>query len=282
MTQASRYDYLTIGHISRDVVPMNLSESGYDIGGTVSFSGRIAKALGCRTAILTSVGPDMDASAAIPDCIVEVVPAPETTSFSNIYYPEGRKQIVHSLAGWVSADHVPPSWRDTAIVHLGPITNQIDPNLVYAFPNSLIGITPQGWMREWGDDGEVKQIPMMHADILLPNADAVVIGVEDLYDPAHLAHLRSLSKLLVMTLSADGCIVFHGDQETHVPAPQVTEVNATGAGDTFATAFFVHLWRTKGNILESAEFANRIASASVAQPDLIAKVNRIQTLLASE
>ena len=86
MTQASRYDYLTIGHISRDVVPMNLSESGYDIGGTVSFSGRIAKALGCRTAILTSVGPDMDASAAIPDCIVEVVPAPETTSFSNIWF----------------------------------------------------------------------------------------------------------------------------------------------------------------------------------------------------
>lgn len=282
MTQSSRYDYLTIGHISRDVVPVELSETGYDIGGTVSFSGRIAKALGCRTAILTSVGPDMDASAAIPDCIVEVVPSAKTTSFSNIYYPEGRKQIVHSLAGWISAEHVPATWRDTPIVHLGPITNQVDPNLVYAFPNSLIGLTPQGWMREWGADGEVTQIPMAHADILLPNADAVIIGVEDLYDPSHLAYLRSLSKLLIMTLSADGCIIFQGDEETHVPTPQVTEVNATGAGDTFATAFFVHLWRTNGNILKSAEFANRIASASVAQPDLIAKVNRIQTLLASE
>ena len=282
MTQASRYDYLTIGHISRDVVPIELSKSGYDIGGTVSFSGRIAKALGCRTAILTSAGSDLDASAAIPDCLVEVVPSAETTSFSNIYYPEGRKQIVHSLAGWISAEHVPPSWRDTPIVHLGPITTQVDPNLVYAFPNSLIGLTPQGWMRTWGDDGLVEQVPMMYPDILLPNADAVVIGKEDLYDQSHLAYLRSLSKLLIMTLSADGCIIFQGENEMHVPAPQVTEVNATGAGDTFATAFFVHLWRTKGNVLESAEFANKIASASVAQPDLIAKVHRIQTLLANE
>ena len=275
----SPFDYLTIGHISRDVVSLDLSPSGYSTGGTVSFSAEMAHALGCRASVLTSAADDIDAAAAIPNATVHVVPSPNTTSFSNIYKPEGRTQIVHNLAGWVTATDVPATWRDTPIVHLGPITNMIDANLVYAFPGSIVGITPQGWMREWGDDGLVKQIPLQHADILLPNAHAVIIGEEDLQDAAELAMMREKSRLLVMTRSARGCIIFAGDEVYDVPAPQVVELNATGAGDIFATAFFVRLWRSQHNILDSAEFANRIASASVTQPDLAAKVKIVNEMM---
>lgn len=277
-----QFDYLTIGHVSRDVVPLELSPTGYQVGGTVSFSGRIAHALGCRTAVLTSAAADFSVEAAIPDCAAHVVKSAETTSFSNIYTPQGRVQIVHALAGKVTPADVPKNWRDTPIVHLGPITPQIDPHLVHTFPNSLIGITPQGWMREWGDDGKVRPIPLQHADILLPNADAVIIGEEDLVNADELPRMRALSKLLVVTRSARGCTVFFADQAIDVPAPAITEVNPTGAGDTFATAFFYRLWRTGGDVVSSAEFANKIAAAAVAQPDLPEKIMTVNQMMVEE
>ena len=108
-----------------------------------------------------------------------------------------------------------------------------------------------------------------------------MISIEDLPDQAYLAHLKRLSKLLIMTLSKNGCMIFCGDDEMHVPAPQATEVNATGAGDIFATAFFVHLWRTASSVTQSAEFANQVASASVTEPNLNSKIEHIQTNFAS-
>ncbi len=276
------FDYLTIGHISRDIVPDDDgSPSGrYAVGGTVAFSAEMAYALGCRTAVLTSAAADIDVATAIPDATVAVVPAEQTTTFQNIYQPEQRIQYVHQVAAWLSADHLPSAWRSTPIVHLGPITPQVDPQLVTAFPDSVIGLTPQGWMRDWDSDGRVRPVGMRHADILLPAADAVVIGEEDLCDAAELENIRSRSKLLVMTRGARGCIIFSGDEQYEVPAPTVVEVNATGAGDIFATAFFVQLWRSQHNILDSAEFANKIASAAVTQPDLPAKVALVNKLMA--
>ncbi len=268
----TKFDYLTIGHVSQDVVSTTLDSSGFSVGGTVSFAAQVADALGCRAAVLTSAAPDFDAAAAIPDATVAVVDSAETTSFSNIYTESGRKQIVHSLADPISAEHIPQGWNSIPLVHLGPITPLIDPELIYQFPTSIIGITPQGWMRTWDDNGHIEQIPLLHRDILLPNADAVIIGEEDLTNPAELDLLRQKARLLVMTRSAAGCVVFEGENVYSVPAPKVKELNATGAGDIFATAFFIQLWRSKMNVLQSAEFANKIAAASVTQPDLAAKV----------
>jgi sugar/nucleoside kinase (ribokinase family) len=269
-------DYLVIGHVSHDVVatdPLTVTP-----GGTVSFSSQTALALGCRTAVLTSAAADFDLHAALPGSDVVCVPAAETTTFSNIYTPSGRRQIVHALAGWLSAENLPASWASASIVHLGPITDRVDPQLVYAFPNSLIGITPQGWMRSLDAEGHVHPIPLAHADVLLPNADAVVISQEDYQGDAELAHMRRLSRILVVTRGYDGCTVFRGDDIFTVPAPHVAELNPTGAGDIFATAFFVQLQRSGGDIQQAAEFANLIASESVTQPDLAAKVRLIFTL----
>lgn len=275
MTSDAPFDYLAIGHISRDIVPPAIAPAGYTLGGTVAFSGRVAHALGCRTAVLTSVGPALDAAAALPDCTVAVVPAAASTAFENIYTPTGRRQIVHMVAAPLTVDDLPPTWRNIPIVHLGPITPQVDPQLVCAFPNSVIGLTPQGWMRAWDADGVVRPIALPHAALLLPRADAVIIGEEDLHAPDELERLRALSRLLVMTRSARGCTVFHAGAVYDVPAPVVVEVNPTGAGDIFATAFLVRLQRSGGDFLAAAAFANAIAAASVAAPTLAAKIRVI-------
>lgn len=282
MIKGGQIEYLVVGHVSRDIVdakglePRQADE--YLMGGTVSFSSQIACALGMRTAILTSTAPDFDVQQALPTTDIVCVPAPETTTFSNIYTDSGRRQIVHALAGWLSAENLPDSWRDIPIVHLGPITNQVDPQLVNAFPNSLIGLTPQGWMRKWDENGHVYPIRMDYADILLPKADVVIISEEDLREDSDLAYMRELSRLLVVTHGYNGCVIYQDDDAIQIPAPQVEEINPTGAGDIFATAFLVEMYRSQRNVIRSAEFANLIASQSVAQPDLAFKVATIRQI----
>jgi len=270
----SHIDYLVIGHASRDLTP-----TGVQVGGTVSFSGRTAQVLGCRTAVLTSIGPDMDMTAALPHVTLHNIPAPQSTSFENVYTANGRAQTLHSLAQPITAADIPADWQRASIVHLGPVANEIDPNVIHSFSNSLVGMTPQGWLRGWADDGRIHAKPWPDAEQILPQAAAVILSREDLLDEEMLAQYRRWSPLLALTDGRRGCTIFFSDETRHFPAPQVEEVEPTGAGDIFAAAFLARLWQTAGNPWEAARFANEIAAQSVTQIGLAAKMEQISRSL---
>jgi sugar/nucleoside kinase (ribokinase family) len=59
----------------------------------------------------------------------------------------------------------------------------------------------------------------------------------------------------------------------------VQAVDATGAGDTFATAFFIRLYETR-DPWEAARFANLLAARSVTQPDVVSKMQEIRRIMA--
>ena len=134
-------------------------------------------------------------------------------------------------------------------------------------------------MRRWGDDGRVYAKPWELAEAVLPKATAVVISEEDLLDDQMLAQFRKWSELLVMTRGWDGCTIFEGDDICQIPAPQVEEVEPTGAGDIFATAFFLHYMETEGDACEAGRFANEVASQSVIHAGLDNKLIGIRTHL---
>ena len=76
------------------------------------------------------------------------------------------------------------------------------------------------------------------------------------------------AKVLVITEGARGCTVFvRGQRARYVPAPLVTEVDPTGAGDVFAAAFFIRLRETQSPY-RAAQFANGIAANSVTRAGL--------------
>ncbi|MCA9963409.1 MAG: hypothetical protein KC423_04170 [Anaerolineales bacterium] len=267
-------DYLTIGHICHDVTP-----DGLVTGGTVAYSGRTAQVLGCKTAVLTSAHPDDDWLAALGDIELCRIPAAATTTFENVYTPNGRIQTLHHVADRLLASHIPSDWMHPAILHLGPLTNEVEAEIVYQFPNSLIGLTPQGWMRRWGSDGRVFAREWPLAQTILPLATAVVLSEEDLLSPEMLTQYREWSRLLVLTRGWAGCTVFMGDENRHFPTAKVEEREFTGAGDIFAAAYFVRLHQTGGNPWAAAEFANQIASQSVTQAGIDAKMAQIQRYL---
>ena len=267
-------DYLVIGHITADLTP-----TGTLVGGTVAYSGRTAQALGCDTAVLSSAAADYDWEKALPDIQVKSIPAEHTSTFENIYTANGRRQILHHVAAPILKANVPADWQRAAIVHLGPLTNEVDPDIVDIFSNSLVGMTPQGWLRRWDEDGVVFARAWAAAERILPQAAAVILSYEDLLDDEMLEQYRQWSRLLVMTRGVQGCTVFLGDEVRQIPAPSVKQVEPTGAGDIFAAAFLYRLYQTDGNPWEAARFANKIASQSVTQTGLDAKLEAIKQVI---
>jgi ribokinase len=65
----------------------------------------------------------------------------------------------------------------------------------------------------------------------------------------------------VITLGADGAVVASADGRWHVPAPQVTPVDTTGAGDAFAGSLSARL-AAGVPLAEAVEFAVAVGSAT--------------------
>jgi hypothetical protein len=210
------------------------------------------------------------------------VNAPVTTLFENEYTPAGRRQSIHAVAGPLAAGDVPSLWTRAPMVHLGPIADEVDPGIIRLFSDSLVGVGPQGWMRRWDGDGRVRQVAWEAAAEVLSLAAVTFISLEDLADPTSLATLVALSHIFVVTAGPDGCTVYFGGEAREFPAPQVTLVDATGAGDIFAAAYLTRFHQTSGDLWEAAVFANRIAAASVTKRGLRDKIAVIRAMRLEE
>jgi hypothetical protein len=270
----SQFDYLAIGHITHDQ-----TAAGLTVGGTVAYAGRAAQALGCRTAVVTSAEESYDVAAALPEITVRHVPALQTTTFANHYNGTGRQQWLYGLAAPLAAGDIPVAWRRSAIVHLAPVAGEVDPDTIRLFTNSLVGVTPQGWLRRWDETGRVSPTRWPAAETVLPLAAAVIMSEEDLPDRAFLDLCREYARLLVLTQGPAGCTVFLAGEARSFPAPAVMAQDLTGAGDIFAAAFLIRLLQTRGNAWEAAAFANEIASESVTQDGLDAKIAHLATMV---
>jgi len=262
ITQLDPIDYLVIGHITRD-----LSQAGPKIGGTASYSALTAKAIGAKVGIVTSWGCEIPVKSLQGIKIINHQ-VENSTTFENTYTPNGRLQVIHNLADPLNNNSVPKRWLNTPIVHLGPIAGEVASELALLFPNSLVGVTPQGWLRTWDDQGHVSPTEWKQADQILTKASAIVLSTEDVGgDEEIIEEMAALSSVLVVTEGYSGARVFwHGDVR-RIHAPDVDEVDATGAGDIFATAFFIRYHKTR-NPWEAARFANLLASKSVTREGL--------------
>ena len=252
-------DYLVVGHIAADITP-----TGVQLGGTVSYSGLTARALGLRVGIVTSSGEGapLQALAGIP--IVNVTTEYSTT-FENIKTESGRKQILHHQAAPILLNHIPQVWRSAPIIHLAPIAGELDSSLAEQLSGSLIGVTPQGWMRAWDENGQVYAKAWENSDQTLRHAGAVVLSVEDVNRDLELVEeMAHRTRLLCLTEGDTGAVLYwNGDRRRFRP-PVMEEVDGTGAGDIFAAAFFVRLYQTR-DPWEAARFATQLAARSVAR-----------------
>jgi sugar/nucleoside kinase (ribokinase family) len=255
-------DYLVIGHVAHDLTP-----EGPRLGGTAAYSALVARALGLRVGIVTASGPETSLQAlnGIPIINVE---SPTSTTFENIYTEHGRVQYLRAQATRINFTNVPEAWQHASIIHLGPIANEIDAILPEAFSPTLLGLTPQGWMRQWDAESRVSRMEWDNADSALVRAGAVVISREDVAgDDELIEHMAHETRILAVTEDSAGAVLYWNGDRRRFRAPAVKEVDATGAGDVFAAAFFVRLLTTR-DPWEATRFATLLASQSVTRAGL--------------
>lgn len=250
-------DYLVIGHVAHDLTP-----EGPRLGGTAAYSALTAQALGVRVGVVTASGPETSL-APLGNIPVVSLESPNSTTFENIYTKDGRVQFLRAQATRIDFSHVPEVWRRASIIHLGPIANEMDATLPDGFSPTLLGLTPQGWMRQWDEECRVSRGEWQHADEALARAHAVVISREDVNDDHELIeHMAHQTRVLVVTEGPAGAVLYWNGDRRRFRAPEVTEVDPTGAGDVFAAAFFIRLLKTR-DPWEATRFATLIATCSV-------------------
>lgn len=269
--ESSRPDVVLVGHVTRDLETNDL-DGPYRIGGTVSFASVVAVNLGRKPTIITRAAPTTDLSELPPEAKLHVLPSPVTTTFANVYTPEGRIQYCYQQALPISVDDIPHGLREPSTALLGPLVNEIEPGVAAGFGEStLVGAVPQGWMRTWDETGRVHSKEWENCDQILPFLDVLVLSLEDIdNDLTRLDPMLEQVPLVVLTEYHDGSTVYRRNQEDSVevvkiPPRRAVERDPTGAGDVFTTAFMIRLQETNDPI-EAARFANVTASFSVEHP----------------
>ncbi len=250
----TRFDYVTIGHVTADV----LEDGTRRPGGGAFYSAMQAARLGRRTLIVTQGNPqELDAllEPYRSEVEVQVRPADHTTTLATSGMGAQRKQQMLAWAGAITeALEV-----DTSILHLAAVARETPTR--WAGRADFVGLTPQGLVREWTDDGEVSLAPP-DPQMLPQRADALVLSdreracCEELIAGAGMVAVTAGAQPTELRL-ADGTV-------EHVPVSASGEPrDDLGAGDVFAAAFFIalHDGRTPA---EAAAYGNAAAAVRIA------------------
>lgn len=254
---AEPIDYLIIGHLTAD-----LTDSGVRLGGTAAFSGLTGHALGLNTGIVSAFSDDLDIQPLKP-LWIKHIPSPNTATFKNISDGVHRTQYMYQTAVRVSREHCPEFSQPPGLVHLGPLTPEIDPEILSCYQDSLKCMTPQGWFRSVDDQFRVKHQLWENYEHHMSQADIAAISVDDVQgNEGIISKMAAAVPILAVTENFRGARVYWHNDARFIKAPEVKYVDDTGAGDIFAAAFFYRYAVTK-DPWEAGRFAVHLASHSV-------------------
>ena len=248
---------MVIGHLVRDLVP-----GGWRLGGTAAFAAVQAHRLGLRSGVVTSVGPDVAVEKELPGMSFANRKSRVSTTFHNLYEGARRRQLVPEQAEPIRAEDVPQEWRRAAAVLLGPVCGELALGLPGVFEEALVGVTAQGWLRELDEQGEVRPRAWVGAPFWA-GCDVLFVSEEDLgVGQGQLERWEDEVPVVVVTAAERGARVHDSEGWRAIGALPADEIDATGAGDVFASAFLVKYQETR-TVAEAARFASAAAAASV-------------------
>lgn len=262
--EAERPVYLLLGNVTTDLTP-----DGSTFGGTAYYSGRAAAALGYRVVVATRL-PRGDArrlAGEVSEIEWRAGPARDAATFSNVYGPEGRTQLVHVRAPRLRAADVAHLEPGADIVHLGPILRETGPAVVKAVAGrDFVALTGQGLLRRVDQRGRVRvDLPRSAAEAF-GAADVSVLSTEDLAGDAAMARaVLSRSRVGVLTDGAGAIEAHEGGRWLRFPVVERPMRNPTGTGDVFAVVLF-SAYRTTGDLREALGVAAKAAARWISEP----------------
>lgn len=274
-------DYLIIGHITAD-----LQDDGtVQLGGTALYSGMAAANMGAKVAILTRgkyggeiAGMNVPGLGEYADLLQVIVQdADVPTTFTNHYVGSRRTQQIKHWAGPIDMRGLPTHWGNAKIVHLGPVADELDPRRITGITPGFLGVTPQGWMRDWPRErgGVVKPSQLRLPVDLVNRLDSAIVSDEEIFYARELIERVGERRMSVVTRGPEGATIYHstGSAEdappglknyrtVDIPGLNVKVKSLTGAGDVFAASFFMKASEKSSSAVEAGRFANVVAALS--------------------
>jgi sugar/nucleoside kinase (ribokinase family) len=216
------------------------------VGGGPFYAAKALRILGRPAHILTRCSL-AHRDALLPDLVALGVPVTwreaETTSTFGIRYDGDRRFMRVEEVGhqWTPADVRDSSLSEIASVHVAPLLRSDFPaeTLAELAHGRRVSFDGQGLVRpghvgELALDADFDPAILRYLSVLKlaeEEADAVLGEVS-----RHTVAELDVPEVLV-TLGPRGSIVYAGGEETFVPANEVKDVDPTGAGDAYSTAY---------------------------------------------
>jgi pfkB family carbohydrate kinase len=309
-SSASPAEYVTVGHVTRDVIERRGGRPISQPGGGALYSALQAARLGLRALIVTQ-GVEREIRGLLAPFLDElevcVIPAPHTTTLATSWVGEERFQRVLAWAGPISK----ALEIHTRILHLAPVARELP--IRWEGTARFVGITPQGLARHWREDREpslaqldagslLGDVPLasraseelagevtlgaIEPDELPARFHAAVVGERECPHCRPLfAAARALGAPVAVTAGARPTTVHLPDrgERPHVvqaTAPPIARVREDlGAGDVFAAAFFLALDQGL-DPLDAARFGNAAAAVRIADegPNAVGTRARIEAI----
>jgi sugar/nucleoside kinase (ribokinase family) len=239
------------------------------LGGTVSYAARVVKAFGLAVGVLTSAALDEPLLSELRPYTDELrlLAAASISTFENIYTPNGRIQYLRAVASPITVEHIPPDWLNAPLVHLAPLTDEVDPHIAHRFPDATVLLTLQGWLRRWDDDGRV-HFKRWFDPAVLKDIDVVVFSEEDIVEAPELEQeFAGAVEHLFVTRAEKGGTYYHWGTPITYTTPQVEMIHPTGAGDIFAAGLLCALHQLR-SIERAIPVAAQLAALSVTRVGL--------------
>lgn len=266
---AEPLEILLLGNVTRDVDSHDDPDGGaYTLGGSVSYAAFTCHRLQVAAEVVTRAAADVDLDALRAIACCTVLPSDTTTTFVNRYEDTGRVQYCYHPAAPIRAADLTPRIRRASVVFMCPIMQEVGPDVPACFGDAAFQAAgPQGFLRRIDGTGRVQACAWPHRDVYLRHLDIIILSREDIeYDLRRLDALLAQVPMVILSNYRHGCDIFHrrenGIHRQHVPPRPAREVDPTGAGDIFATAFLIRYLET-ASLWHAARFANITASFGV-------------------
>lgn len=260
---------VVIGTASLDTLHF-AGQTVHTIGGAGLYTALAAHCVGARVGLYA---PRPEPMPALLQPVVErlawfgpIISPEELPRLEIAHHGEGRATLVDASWGveWrLTPQDLPPAIQQAAFVHVAALsTAQRQLAFVQALqmvrgdrdaPRISVGTYAR---LVYGETETVRQL-MAYADVFFMNANEAA----GLFGSVAQARTRS-EALLFVTLSAEGACVIAGEQVTRIPGQITTELDPTGAGDTFCGATLASMAAGASPIV-AAERAVVLAASTV-------------------
>jgi sugar/nucleoside kinase (ribokinase family) len=256
------FKLIVVGSITEDHIITPDDESSF-IGGVPVYAASVAKALAAPIGVVSKVGTDFQIKNLTilkkldADLSGFKIAGSTSMAFENRYDKKGKRtQKVLSTSEKIKFKDIPHVYFQAPCIHLGPVYNEIDEQLIIAIKDqfNVVSLDGQGFTRTVeNSNGTVQLEPWFDYKKYFPLVDVLkvddtelkaITGTTRLREAIKLA-LEASVKLLVITRAYKGAIIYHGRKRHDIPAIPTDVVDATGAGDTFITAFLIEYLRTR-------------------------------------